>query len=187
MVEPALDSTAMKQGRAAAAHACGLIFGVAVGETPSVAVYSIPEVAGVDVTEEQVRAAGIRYVVGRCDLATTTRGAITSHGGLLKLIFRADGRKLLCVHCFGDIASEAVGLGHVVLRVGGSVEGFLTLALNTPTCCYAYHDATVNSLAQLADLMNVDLTIGAPSATATCRHLWEMRRSHPTGRTLTVR
>lgn len=157
----------MEQGRAAAAHACGLIFGVAVDETPSVAVYSIPEVAGVGATEQEVRAAGIPYVVGRCDLATTTRGAIAGHGGLLKLIFRADDRKLLGVHCFGDIASEVVGLGHVVLRIGASVEVFLTLALNTPTYCYAYHDATVDGLARLAELMDVELTAGAPTALAT--------------------
>jgi NAD(P) transhydrogenase len=67
--------------------------------------------------------------VGRCDLAITPHGAIAGHGGLLKLIFRADDRKLLGVHCFGDIASEVVGLGHVVLQSGGRVELFLTLAL----------------------------------------------------------
>jgi pyruvate/2-oxoglutarate dehydrogenase complex dihydrolipoamide dehydrogenase (E3) component len=60
--------------------------------------------------------------VGRCDLGRTARGAIAGHGGLLKLIFRADDRKLLGVHCFGDIASEVVGLGQVVLHVGASVE-----------------------------------------------------------------
>ena len=95
-------------------------------------------------------ATGIPYVVGRCDLATTARGAIAGHGGLLKLIFRADDRKLLGVHCFGDIASEVVGLGHVVLQLGGSVELFLTLALNTPTYSYAYHDAAVDGLVRLA-------------------------------------
>jgi NAD(P) transhydrogenase len=109
--KPALASIAMQQGRAAAAHACGLVFGVAVDQAASSAVYGLPEVAGVGATEEQVHAAGIPYVVGRCDLATTTRGAIAGHGGLLKLIFRADDRKLLGVHCFGDIASEVVGQG----------------------------------------------------------------------------
>ena len=153
VVKPALASTAMQQGRAAAAHACGLVFGVAVDQAASSAVYGLPEVAGVGATEEQVQAAGIPYVVGRCDLATTPRGAIAGHGGLLKLIFRADDRKVLGVHCFGDIASEVVGLGHVVLHVGGSVEVFLTLALNTPTYSYAYHDATVDGLTRLAELM----------------------------------
>jgi len=81
-------------------------------------------------------------VLGRCDLASTSRGAIAGHGGLLKLIFRVDDRKLLGVHCFGDIASEVVSMGQVVLHVGGSVELFLTLALNTPTYTSAYNDAT---------------------------------------------
>lgn len=73
------------------------------------------------------------YAVGRCDLATTPRGAIAGHGELLKLIFRADNRKLLGIHCFGDIASEVVGLGHVVLQPGGRVEPFFTPATPTTT------------------------------------------------------
>jgi NAD(P) transhydrogenase len=148
-----LASTAMQQARAAACHACGLVFGVAVDQTASSAVYGLPEIAGVGQTEEQVQAAGVPYVVGRCDLATTPRGAIAGHGGLLKLLFRADDRKLLGVHCFGDIASEVVGLGHAVLHVGGTVEVFLTLGLNTPTYSYAYHDATADGLTRLAGLL----------------------------------
>jgi NAD(P) transhydrogenase len=144
----------MQQGRVAACHALGLMFGVAVDQTASSAVYGLPEVAGVGATEEQVRATGIPYVVGRCDLATIARGAIAGHGGRLKLIFRADDRKLLGVHCIGDIASEVVGLGHVVLHVGGAVELFLTLGLNTPTYSAAYHDAAVDGLARLAKLIN---------------------------------
>ena len=180
VVDPALASTAMRQGRAAASHACGLVFGVAVDQSPSTAVYGLPEVAGVGATEEQVAAAGIPYVVGRCDLAVTPRGAIAGHGGRLKLIFRADDRKLLGVHCFGDIASEVVGLGHVVLHVGGSVEWFLTLALNTPTYIYAYHDATVDGLTRLAELIGgradgerpghaLIVTIATENRSSTCR------------------
>ena len=95
------------------------------------------------------------YINNSWNLATTLRGVIAGHDGLLKLIFRADDRKLLGVHCLGDIASEVVGLGHVVLHVGGSVESFLTLALNTPTYSYAYHDATVDGLTRLSELMGL--------------------------------
>ena len=159
VVGPTLASTAMQQGRAAACHACGLVFGVEVDQAQSSAVYSLPEVAGVGATEEQVRAAGIPYVVGRCDLATTARGAIAGHGGRLKLIFRADNRKLLGVHCIGDIASEVVALGHIALHVGSTVELFLTLALNTPTYSAAYHDAVIDGLARLAELMGYERRI----------------------------
>jgi NAD(P) transhydrogenase len=166
VVGPALASTAMQQGRAAACHACGLVVGVAVDQTASAAVYGLPELAGVGATEEQLQAAGIPYVVGRCDLATTPRGAIAGHGGVLKLIFRPDDRKLLGIHCLGDIASEVVGLGHLLLHVGGTVEVLLTLALNTPTYTYAYHDAAIDGLTRLAELMSHDASSPAPPAVA---------------------
>jgi NAD(P) transhydrogenase len=161
VVKPALASTAMQQGRVAAAHACGLVFGLVADQTPSSAVYGLPELAGVGATEEQVRADGTPYIVGRCDLATTPRGAIAGRGGLLKLIFRADDRRLLGVHCFGDIASEVVSLGHLVMHVGGSVEVFLSLALNTPTYSSTYHAATVDGLTRLAAQMEADQTARA--------------------------
>jgi NAD(P) transhydrogenase len=163
VVGPALASTAMQQGRAAASHACGLVFGVTDDQSASTAVYGLPEVAGVGSTEEQVQAADIPYVVGRCDLGTTARGVIAGHGGLLKLIFHAYDRKLLGVHCFGDIASEVVGLGHLVLHFGGTVESFLTLALNTPTYSYAYHEATVDGLTRLAEQMGLIGVFATPS------------------------
>jgi NAD(P) transhydrogenase len=163
VVAPGLASNAMQQGRAAAAHACGLMFGVVVDRTPSIAVYGLPEVAGVGATEEEVRANGTPHVVGRCDLGLTARGAIAGHGGLLKLIIRADDRTLLGVHCFCDIASEVVNLGHVVVQSRGSVESFLTLALATPTYGYAYHDAAVDGLMQLSLAMGL-ADRGAPAA-----------------------
>jgi NAD(P) transhydrogenase len=109
-----------------------------------------------------VQAAGIPYVVGRCDLASTPRGAIAGHSGRLKLIFRADDRKVLGVHCLGDIASEVVGLGHVVLHVGATVEVFLMLALNTPTYSSAYHDAAIDGLTRLAELMGHGVSGAVP-------------------------
>lgn len=70
------------------------------------------------------------------------------------------------MHCFGDIASELVGLGHVVLHVGASVELFLTLALNTPTYSYAYHDATADGLTRLTEEMGlVNRAATAPAET----------------------
>jgi NAD(P) transhydrogenase len=155
VVGPGLASSAMQQGRAAAAHACGMLLGVVIDKTPSNAVYGLPEVAGVGATEEEVRDAGVPYVVGRCDLAVTARGAIAGHGGLLKLIIRADDRILLGVHCFGDIASEVVNLGHVLVRKRENVEELLTLALATPTYGYAFHDAAVDGLRQLSLAMGL--------------------------------
>ena len=145
-----LASTAAQQGRAAACHACGLVVGVATDQLAASAVYGMPEVAGVGMTEAQARAADLPHAVGRCDLAATARGVIAGHGGLLKLVFRADDRRLLGVHCVGDLAAEVLGMGHVALHSGWSVERFLALGLNTPTYAEAYHDAAVDGLVRLA-------------------------------------
>ena len=144
---------ATQQGRAAARHACGLVFGLAADQAASSAVYGMPEIAGVGLTEEQAREAHIPYVVGRCDLAETPRGVIAGRGGRLKLIVREDDRKLLGVHCIGDIASETVGVGHAVIAMGGTIELLLTLALNAPTYSTAYHDAAIDGLARLAEAL----------------------------------
>jgi NAD(P) transhydrogenase len=161
VVSPSLASIAMEQGRVAVTQAFGLPLKHAVHPLAVSAVYGVPEVAGVGLTEEQCREAGIAYEVGRCDLATTPRGAIAGHGGLLKLLFRRDDRQLLGVHIFGDIASELVGIGQAAMSGGEAVELFGALTLNTPTYTYAYKYAAYDGLLRLAE------SLGGPSTLAT--------------------
>lgn len=161
VVAPSLASIAMEQGRVAVHHAFSLPFKKAVDPLAISAVYGVPEVAGVGLTEEQCRDQGLEYAVGRCDLATTPRGAISGHGGLLKLLFRRDDRRLLGVHIFGDIASELVGIGQAVINSGEPIDVFAALTLNTPTYTYAYKYATFDGLLRLAE------PLGGPSALVT--------------------
>jgi len=51
----------------------------------------------------------------------------------------------------------------MVLHVGGAVELFFTLAQNTPTYSAAYHDAALDGLARLAELMGHGAPAAAPS------------------------
>jgi NAD(P) transhydrogenase len=135
---PTLASIAIEQGRAAACHALGIRFEGTVDPTPVSAVYGMPEVVGAGLTEEQCRAQGIDYEVGRSEFDLIPRGAIAGHGGLLKLIFRKDNQKLIGVHCIGDIASELVGIGQMVIHFGGTLSAFDETSMNTPTYSYAY-------------------------------------------------
>lgn len=141
MIAPALASTAMEQGRCAACHAFGIPFKHVVDPLLVSAVYGMPEVAGVGLTEEQCRLQGLDVEIGLSDLAITPRGAITGHGGLLKLLFRKDDQRLLGVHCLGDIASELVGIGQMVIHFGGGLDDINAVTLNTPTYAYAYKHA----------------------------------------------
>jgi NAD(P) transhydrogenase len=149
VVRPTLASIAMEQGRVAICHAFGIPFEGTVDPCPVSAIYGMPEVSGAGVTEEQCREQGLDYEVGRADLGLTPRGAIAGRGGLLKLIFLKADRKLLGVHCIGDIASEIVGIGQMVIRCGGTLNTIANMSFNTPTYSYAYKYAAFDGLRRL--------------------------------------
>ncbi|MBS0577795.1 MAG: FAD-dependent oxidoreductase [Proteobacteria bacterium] len=150
VVRPTLASIAMEQGRVATCHAFGIPFEGTVDPCPVSAIYGMPEVSGAGATEEQCRQQGLDYEVGRADLAVTPRGAIAGRGGLLKLIFLKADRKVLGVHCVGDIASEIVGIGQMLIRCGGTLNTLANMSLNTPTYSYAYKYAAFDGLRRLA-------------------------------------
>ena len=150
VVRPTLASIAMEQGRVAVCHAFGIPFEGTVDPCPVSAIYGMPEVSGAGLTEEQCRERSLDYEVGRADLGLTPRGAIAGRGGLLKLIFLKGDRKLIGVHCIGDIASEIVGIGQMVIRCGATLNTIANMSLNTPTYSYAYKYAAFDGLRRLA-------------------------------------
>jgi len=145
---PTLASIAMEQGRAAVCRAFAIPFEETVDPTPVSAVYGMPEVSGAGLTEEQCRADNLDYGIGYADLARTPRGAIAGRGGLLKLIFRKYDRKLVGVHCIGDIASEIVGIGQMAIRCGATMSTIMNMSMNTPTYAYAYKYAAYDGLSR---------------------------------------
>lgn len=149
VVRPTLASIAMEEGRVAVCDAFGIPFEGTVDPCPVSAIYGMPEVSGAGLTEEQCLERGLDYEVGRADLGLTPRGAIAGRGGLLKLIFLKSDRKLLGVHCVGDIASEIVGLGQMLIRCGGTLNTLVNTSLNTPTYSYAYKYAAFDGISRL--------------------------------------
>jgi len=147
---PTLASIAMEQGRAAVCHAFGIPFEGTVDPAPVSAVYGMPEASGAGLTEQQCRDQGLNYEVCRADLGSTPRGAIAGRGGLLKLIFQREDRKLLGVHCIGDIASEIIGIGQMVIRCGGTLNTIANMSMATPTYAYAYKYAAFDGLRRIA-------------------------------------
>jgi NAD(P) transhydrogenase len=54
------------------------------------------------------------------------------------------------VHCIGDIASEIVGIGQMVLRCGGTLNTIANMSMNTPTYAYAYKYAAFDGLRRVS-------------------------------------
>lgn len=150
VIGPSLSSVSMEQGRVAACHAFDLTFKETVDPLPVWAVYSVPEVAGVGLTEEEAKTQGIDYEVGRASFATLPRGIISGHPeGILKLVFRRDNQRLLGVHILGDIASELIGLGQATIHCRGEIDLFNQLTFATPTYTMAYKFAAFDGFRRL--------------------------------------
>jgi dihydrolipoamide dehydrogenase len=73
------------------------------------AVFGHPQVAGVGMTEAQVKAADIEYLVGNAGYLDVTKGyAMKEEDGLVKVIVDANSRKILGCHIVGPEAAEMV-------------------------------------------------------------------------------
>ena len=148
---PALASVSMEQGRVAMCHAFGIPFKETIDPLPPSAVYSIPEVAMVGLTEEAARAEGIDYEVGRGWFAGNAKATISGFTeGLVKLVFGRNDKRLLGVHILGDGASELIHVGQDVIHGDATIDRFIHTTYCTPTRSEAYKYAAYDGLQRLS-------------------------------------
>jgi NAD(P) transhydrogenase len=148
---PALAATSMEQARVAMVHAFDLKYKTRVAPIFPLAVYTIPEIAMVGETEESCREKKIDYCVGRSSYRTNPRGQIIGDlTGQVKLVFRADDKRLLGIHVIGESASELVHVGMMVLQFEGTIDAFINAVFNYPTLGDAYKYAAYDGLGALA-------------------------------------
>ena len=148
---PGLAAVAMEQARVAICYAFGFEFKREVDHFRPTYIFSIPEVAWVGFSEEQVRAADIDYEVGRCSFSTNAKARISGFpDGLVKLVFRASDKTLLGVHIVGEVASELIHIGQFVIQVGGTIDRFIDATFAVPSRSEAYKYAAYDGLMRLA-------------------------------------
>ena len=148
---PGLASMAMEQARVAVCHAFGFAFKTQTDHFRPTYVFSIPEVAWVGFTEEQARASGIEYEVGRSSFGTNAKARISGFSdGLVKLVFRLSDKVLLGVHIVGEVATELVHIGQFVMQDGGTIDRFIDATFAVPTRSEAYKYAAYDGLMRLA-------------------------------------
>jgi NAD(P) transhydrogenase len=151
VIGPSLASVSTEQGRVAACHALGLGFKAKLDPLSVSAVYSVPELAGVGLTEDNAKEQWIDYEVGRCSFGAIPRGLISGDtDGILKLVFHRHDLRLLGVHILGDIASELIALGQATLYNSGTIDVFNNLTFATPTYTMAYKYAAFDGFKRLA-------------------------------------
>ncbi len=151
---PALASSAYDQGRFALSHLLDPARGNELFHLMPAGIYTIPEISSVGRTEQELAADGVAYEAGYAYFKHLARAQMAGETvGMLKLIFHADTREVLGVHCFGDRASEIVHIGQAIMAKqngGPGLDYFIDTTFNYPTMAEAYRVAALNGLNRLA-------------------------------------
>ncbi len=149
---PSLAATGMEQGRIASMHACHAESHITFNHLP-MAIYTIPEVAWVGKTTAELDALGCDYVTGYGVYRETARGQIIGdQNGMLKLQVDKTSRQLLGVHIVGELASELIHIGQMVMNLGGTVDTVVEHVFNYPTLAECYKIAALDCSDQLEAL-----------------------------------
>ncbi|KAI7835395.1 hypothetical protein COHA_010705 [Chlorella ohadii] len=100
---------------------------------PSI-VYTWPEVASVGKTEEQVKADGLAYKVGKFSFMANSRArSVDDTEGMVKFIADAKTDKIMGVHIMGPNAGELIGECVLAMEYGASAEDIARTCHGHPT------------------------------------------------------
>ena len=111
-----------------------------------VGIWTIPEISMVGETEQDLRARGMRYVVGRCRYDATPRGMlIGERSGLLKLLFSWPDEKLRGVHIIGHDACELIAVGLVAMTLDATCSTFVETCFTYPSLADLYKFAAFDA------------------------------------------
>ncbi|KAI0696178.1 hypothetical protein BC835DRAFT_1406015 [Cytidiella melzeri] len=110
---------------------------------PSV-VYTHPEVAWVGKTEQELKAAGVKYKVGKFPFAANSRAKTNlDMEGQVKFLAEAETDRILGVHIIGPNAGEMIGEAVLAIEYGASSEDVARTSHAHPTLSEAFKEAAM--------------------------------------------
>ncbi len=140
---PMLAHKAEDEGLACADNIAGLTGYVNHDVIPAV-VYTSPEVATVGKTEEELKAAGIDYKVGKFPFAANSRAkANRDTEGFVKVLADAKTDRVLGVHIIGSMAGTMIAEAAIAMEFGASSEDIAMTCHAHPTHPEALKEAAM--------------------------------------------
>ncbi len=107
-------------------------------------IYSSPEVAWVGKTEEELKAQGVAYKVGKFPFAANSRAKVNHEAeGFVKVLADATTDRILGAHLIGPSVSEMVGEYAVAMEFGGASEDVARTCHAHPTRSEALRQAAM--------------------------------------------
>ncbi|MEQ1694355.1 MAG: dihydrolipoyl dehydrogenase [Hyphomicrobiaceae bacterium] len=140
---PMLAHKAEDEGMALAEILAGQAGHVNYDVIPGV-IYTTPEVSTVGKSEEDLKAAGIAYKVGKFPFLANGRAKVNkTTDGFVKVLADAATDRVLGVHIIGPNAGELIGEACVLMEFGGSAEDLARTCHAHPTLAEAIKEAAM--------------------------------------------
>jgi len=140
---PMLAHKAEEEGIAVAERIAGQAGHVNYGVIPAV-VYTSPEVAMVGKTEEDLKAEGVSYTVGKFPFVANSRAkAVSSTAGFVKVLSDARTDRILGVHIIGEMAGTMIAEAAFAMEMGASAEDVARTCHAHPTHSEALKEAAM--------------------------------------------
>ena len=140
---PMLAHKAEDEGVACAELMAGKAGHVNYDTIPSV-IYTWPEMASVGKTEEQLKASGVSYKVGKFPFLANGRAkAMDESEGLVKILADAKTDRVLGVHIIGPRASDMIAEAVTTMEFDGSAEDIARICHSHPTLSEAVKEAAM--------------------------------------------
>ena len=140
---PMLAHKAEEEGVALAELLAGQAGHVNYDTIPSV-IYTAPEVASVGKTEEELKAAGIAYKIGKFPFTANGRAKVNrTTEGFVKILAEEATDRVLGVHIIGADAGTMIAEAAVLMEFGGSAEDLARICHAHPTLNEAIKEAAL--------------------------------------------
>jgi dihydrolipoamide dehydrogenase len=140
---PMLAHKAEDEATACAENIAGKAGHVNYDAIPAV-VYTAPEVASVGKTEEELKAAGIAYKIGKFPFTANARAkTIAATDGFAKIIADAKTDRVLGVHILGAEAGNMIAEAALAIEFGASSEDIARTSHPHPTLSEAVRQAAM--------------------------------------------
>ena len=141
---PMLAHKASEEGTAVAEIIDGQAGHVNYNAIPSV-IYTAPEVASVGKTEDELKAAGITYKVGKFPFTANAKAKVMNDtGGFVKILSDNKTDEVLGVHIIGADAGNMIGELTVAMEFGASAEDIARTCHAHPTLTESIKEAALN-------------------------------------------
>lgn len=140
---PMLAHKAMDEGVVFVERQAGRESVVDYGLIPGV-IYTMPEVASVGATEEELKENEVAYEVGKFPFMANGRAkCMDETEGMIKILAAPDSGHILGVHILGPKASELIAEAAAIMAFGGSIEDVELIMHPHPTLNEAFKEAAL--------------------------------------------